>query len=59
MTKSTRIEIAETIDKLRLLLLLDEREHFLNRSNRAALGDCRSVLQAVVMGELRPEARSA
>lgn len=49
MTKAARIDLSRAADQLRLVLLDDEREKALKRSERAALTDAREVLQSVLL----------
>lgn len=55
MTKATRIDVLEASDKLRIVLVADDRERFLNPYSRAALIEAREVIRAVILREAAGE----
>lgn len=49
MSKQIFRDIASTVEQLKLLLVEDERDRYLNISERAAIVDCRAVLQTILL----------
>lgn len=48
-TKQSRIDCASAVDQLRLILVDDERERFLNQHERAAIADVRAILNTKIV----------